>query len=159
MELTRIQLDKEIKYDDCNLLEIIEGIKASLMSTIYEKKAVIETKLEVANVKYPLPYLESIMYNLLSNALKYSSAERQPIITVSSVVASGKVKITVKDNGIGIDLQKHGHDMFKLNKIFHEGYESQGVGLYLTKTQIENLGGTIEVVSEVHLGTAFIVTI
>ncbi|NDC40612.1 MAG: PAS domain S-box protein [Chitinophagia bacterium] len=159
MELTRIKLDNSIKYDDCNLEDMVADVKGMLLSAIYEKKAVVKVLLEVKQLSYPKIYLESILYNLFSNAIKYSSTERTPEIEISSALIDGRVRITIKDNGIGIDLVKYGGEMFKPNKIFHEGYESKGVGLYLTKTQVENLGGKIEVSSTVNEGTTFVVTL
>jgi sensor histidine kinase regulating citrate/malate metabolism len=59
------------------------------------------------------------------------------------------------DNGLGIDLGRHGQNMFKLNNVFHKGYDSKGVGLFMTKTQIETFGGKITVESEPNVGTKF----
>ena len=69
------------------------------------------------------------------------------------------VILTFKDNGLGIDLVKHGKNMFKLNQIFHSGYDSKGVGLFMTKTQIETFGGKIAVESEPNVGSIFTIKI
>jgi signal transduction histidine kinase len=66
--------------------------------------------------------------------------------------------MTVRDNGLGIDLKKHGHNIFGLHKTFHPNPEAKGIGLFLTKTQVENMGGTIVVESEVGRGTVFTIT-
>jgi signal transduction histidine kinase len=68
---------------------------------------------------------------------------------------NNQVLLSISDNGIGIDLKKHGKEIFKYRKIFHRGYQSNGVGLFLTKTQVETYGGNIEVVSEPGKGTTF----
>jgi signal transduction histidine kinase len=130
-----------------------------LLSTIFQKRITIKTNFEVKTIKYPRVYFESILYNLLSNAIKYSSTERPPEIFVETVSNNNQVQLKVKDNGIGIDLDKHRDSIFKLNKTFHEGFDSKGVGLFITKTQIETLGGSIMVNSEVNKGTEFIVTL
>ncbi|HEX3384884.1 MAG TPA: ATP-binding protein, partial [Mucilaginibacter sp.] len=70
-----------------------------------------------------------------------------------------KTLITFEDNGIGIDMEKNGKDMFKFSKVFHKGYDSKGVGLYITKNQIEACGGTITVESQPDVGTQFSITI
>ena len=62
------------------------------------------------------------------------------------------------DNGLGIDLNKNGHNMFKIGKVFHKTQNSKGYGLFMTKTQIEAMGGSIEVESEPDKGTTFIIT-
>ncbi len=78
-----------------------------------------------------------------------------PQITIMTARNKNAVVLMVKDNGIGIDLEKHGEKMFKLNQVFHSGYDSKGVGLYMTKTQIESLGGRITVESAPGRGSAF----
>lgn len=104
-------------------------------------------------------YLESIILNLASNALKYSHPDRQPVIIINATATHESVKITLEDNGLGIDLEKYGNDIFGLYKTFHKNTNSEGIGLYLTKNQIEALGGVIEVESTVDEGTKFIITI
>jgi signal transduction histidine kinase len=126
---------------------------------IYEKHAVFNLDIEIKTISYPKAYLENILYNLISNALKYSRSEIPPEITISTTMHEGKVQISVKDNGLGIDLEKYGDRVFKLNQVFHEGFDSKGVGLYLTKTQVESLGGKIELKSVLNEGSEFIVTI
>ena len=104
-------------------------------------------------------YLESIILNLSSNALKYSHPDRQPIINIDALVTPTSITITLEDNGIGIDLKKYGSDIFGLYKTFHNNINSEGIGLYLTKNQIEALGGEITVESTPDVGTKFIITI
>lgn len=91
--------------------------------------------------------------------LKYSAKDKQPKIEISTVAEDHRVLLSVKDNGIGIDLERFGHKMFKLNQVFHRGYDSKGVGLFLTKAQIEAIGGTITVNSKVGEGTEFVVVL
>ncbi len=159
MEITKIKLDKEIPYDDCNLSEIVNDITTQLYSAVFEKHAKISLNLEVTCVKYPKAYLENILYNFISNSLKYCRNDVPPEITISTVMNNDKVQVSVKDNGLGIDMTKYADKIFKLNAVFHQGYDSKGVGLYITKTQVESLGGKIEVKSKVNEGTEFIVTL
>jgi PAS domain S-box-containing protein len=158
MKITEIKLNKEIAYDECNIAEMIRTITNQLNGIIFEKKARITSDLEIKWVHYPKVYLENILYNLISNALKYSRPGKVPEIQISAKVQNGRIRIVVKDNGLGIDLKKHGDKVFKLNQVFHAGYDSKGVGLYLTKTQVESLGGSIEVSSKPNEGCEFIVT-
>ena len=104
-------------------------------------------------------YLESIILNLSSNALKYSHPDRQPIIIINAMATATGIKITVEDNGLGFDLETYGNDIFGLYKTFHHNSNAEGIGLYLTKNQIEALGGEIAVESTVDVGTKFIITI
>ena len=67
--------------------------------------------------------------------------------------------LSVKDNGLGLNLEKYGKKLFKLNQIFHPGHDSKGVGLFITKAQIESFGGSIRVESQENVGAEFIVTL
>ncbi|CAN1567181.1 PAS domain [Flavobacteriaceae bacterium] len=100
-------------------------------------------------------YMESIMLNLVTNAIKYSDPEKEPKIVFTSEINDEYVVLNVKDNGLGIDLEKHKDSIFGLYKTFHKNNDARGVGLYLTKNQIENMGGKIEVESVLHFGTTF----
>lgn len=105
-------------------------------------------------------YLNSIFTNLISNAIKYCSPERPLTITVESREdESGYVKIRFSDNGIGIDLRRHKDKVFGLYQRFNDGIVGQGVGLFITKSQIEATGGKIVVESEPGVGTTFIITL
>lgn len=105
------------------------------------------------------PTLSSIVYNLLSNALKYLSPERPGSIHVATRETPEAFQITVQDNGLGIDLVRQGDNLFKLYKRFHSHTEGKGIGLYLVKMQTEILGGTIEVASEPDQFTRFSVVL
>ena len=159
MEIAEIKLNKEIAYNDCDLEAIISNITAQLHSTIFEKQAVITTDLAVKHINYPKAYLANIVYNLVSNSLKYTRKSVAPEVHISSEMRNHKVVISVKDNGLGIDLKRYSEKVFKLNQVFHHGFDSKGIGLYITKTQVESLGGTIEVKSELNNGCEFIVTL
>ena len=146
---------KPLRFNDyvnkvINLLEL----------DIVEKKVIIINNVSDKLMLYSNEtYLESIILNLSSNALKYSHPERQPIITIDAMPTPSGIKITLQDNGLGIDLDKYGHDLFGLYKTFHHNINAEGIGLYLTKNQIEALGGQISVESTVNVGTKFIITI
>jgi signal transduction histidine kinase len=97
------------------------------------------------------------MLNLLSNAMKYRSPKRIPVIHFQTADINGEITMKVSDNGLGIDLKKHGNSLFGLNKTFHDHAEAKGVGLYITKKQIEAMGGYISAESKVEKGTTFTV--
>lgn len=158
MEMMYIKRNKDITYDHCDIPEIISHITTQLQGSIYEKHIQINLSLAVTSIEYPRVYLESILYNLISNALKYSAPSRTPEITIATSTIDDHTVLSVKDNGLGIDLNKYEHKVFQLNQVFHPGPDSKGVGLFITKTQIESLGGTIIVKSEPDKGSEFIVT-
>ena len=159
MDVVQISMNKTIPYEECDAKKIVYDILHQLNSIIFEKNASIKGNIAITNIRYPKVFLESIFYNLISNALKYSSKERKPEIIVSTYSVDDRVLISVKDNGLGINLEKYGGKLFKLNQTFHSGYDSKGVGLFITKAQIESFGGNIKVKSKEEEGTEFIVTL
>ncbi len=100
-------------------------------------------------------YIESILVNLLTNAIKYKHPDRDPIIELNCYKKNKEIVLTIADNGIGIDLEKYGEDLFGMYKTFHENDDANGIGLYTTKYQVETMGGHIEVESEEGLGSKF----
>lgn len=158
MEIIEVKMNKAIKFEQCNLNEIIQKIKNQLHGIIVRQNAEIIQSLEVKHVMYPGIYLESILFNLINNSLKYSKPEVSPVITISTYkIKNGDIVLEVQDNGLGINLSKYGNQIFKLHKVFHPGYDSKGVGLFMTKNQIETFGGTIDVESTEGVGTKFII--
>ncbi|MEO6630761.1 MAG: HAMP domain-containing sensor histidine kinase, partial [Mucilaginibacter sp.] len=155
MKVLEVRTNSTLPYDNCDLAEIVAGVEAMLTGQIISKNAKIHTTFEAPTLKFPKIYLESIFYNMISNSLKYSKADIPPEITITSRAVNDKVILTFKDNGLGIDLAQHGDNMFKLNKIFHKGFDSKGVGLFMTKIQIETFGGSINVESKPNVGTTF----
>ncbi len=104
-------------------------------------------------------FIDSILYNLISNAIKYKSVERDLKINIDITRILGSIQIEFKDNGIGIDMQKYGDSLFGLYKRFHPKIEGKGIGLHMTKNQVESFGGNIRVESKVNDGTIFFITI
>ena len=105
-------------------------------------------------------FIQSIFYNLISNAIKYRSIDRTCNIHIKTIKEEGNLIIKFADNGIGIDLAKHGTKIFGIYKRFHKNVASgTGVGLHLIKEQIETLGGTISVESTPGIGTEFTITL
>ncbi|HMG93866.1 MAG TPA: ATP-binding protein, partial [Chryseolinea sp.] len=101
------------------------------------------------------PLLNSIIYNLVSNAIKYRSHDRDLHVSIRTSEDPDYWVLQVADNGLGIDMALYGKDLFKMYKRFHENHEGKGLGLYLVKLQVESLDGFIEVTSEVDIGTTF----
>lgn len=100
-------------------------------------------------------YLYSIFYNLITNSIKYKQPAISPVIQIKTVLAGNKVEIIFRDNGLGMDIEKKGDQLFKLYKRFHFHTEGKGMGLFMVKTQVETLGGNISVKSEINKGTEF----
>jgi PAS domain S-box-containing protein len=159
MEILEIRMNQSIEYADCNFNEVTKKISAMLQGEILRTKATIITNFDQPSIKFPKVYLESVFYNMVSNSLKYKRTDKPVTMQISSVEENGKVKLTFADNGLGINLERHGKQMFKLNKVFHQGYDSKGVGLFITKNQLEAHGGSIKVDSKPGTGCIFTVHI
>ncbi len=101
------------------------------------------------------PILNSILYNMVSNAIKYKSPQRPLQLSLKTYKENNFIVLEIKDNGIGMNLESYGGEVFGLYKRFHAHIEGRGIGLYLVKSQIESLGGKIEVKSRLNVGTAF----
>jgi len=157
-EVLKIKYAGHIEKEEVALEKIFDKVKRLLLLQINEINAVVTFDFTQAPILfYPPIYIESILLNLLSNALKYHSLDRKPAIHFASWMEQGVIKMKVTDNGLGIDLVRHGHQIFKLRKTFHTHVESRGVGLFMIRNQIEAMGGEINISSEVNVGTTFLI--
>jgi len=106
-------------------------------------------------IKHLPAYLESILLNMLTNAIKYRDPQRNLCISIRAEEKETMVLLQIADNGLGIDLNLHGNKVFGMYKTFHSHEEARGIGLYITRNQIEAMGGQIALESEVGKGTTF----
>jgi signal transduction histidine kinase len=154
-----VQSNAEIKEKlvPVNLLETIINVQQNLAMLFEEQHVNCNIKvLKEHNILAIPAYLESVFLNLCTNSIKYRYKERPPKIEIRSSKIGDRIHVVFKDNGRGINLLKHGNYIFGMHKTFHRNKDANGVGLYITKNQIEAMGGTISVTSEVHVGTTFI---
>ena len=158
VEAIRIKQDLDVKSEYIYLNDSLDKALDVLESQISAAHATIDVDFdEVPKVYFPPNYLYSIFYNLLSNALKYHSPLRDPVIKIKSLKQDGKVLLTIADNGLGVDLKKHKDNFFKAGKVFHRHPNAKGFGLYINKIQVEAMGGKIWVESKPNLGTTFFI--
>ncbi len=156
IESVKIQEDVNIRHGPVVFDVIFDKTAAILEGQILESKAVVTSNFSKAPaIEYPKLYLESIMLNLLSNSIRYRSPDRILKIHFCTEINTNEVTLIATDNGLGIDLKKYGHKLFGLSNTFHKHSDSKGVGLFMTKTQIEAVGGSITVESEVDKGATF----
>jgi signal transduction histidine kinase len=157
-EIVTIQstINKELK--PVHFDTILESVKASINQRIVQTKTTIYTEFsEVEEVDYVPEYLKSILLNLITNALKFKHPERDPEINIFTYKEDGITYLAVKDNGIGMDLEKYGEKIFKMYTTLNTTVNSQGLGLFLIKSQVESLGGNITVESKLGKFTKFTV--
>ena len=154
-----IRRDKFHATEKVSLETEVNLITQSLNVFITEKDVTIRPNFEADEIISIKAYVNSILYNLISNAIQYRSPERSPVINISSYRKDDFVVIEVSDNGLGIDLDRFSGDLFKLYKRFHTHVEGKGLGLYLVKQQVEKMNGRIEVASAPGEWTRFSVFI
>ena len=155
-EVLKIKQNRDIEHQHIRFAEAIENVKKMLTGKIMELSATITCHFEKAPAVYfPTIYLESILLNLLSNSLKYNNPAKPLLLNLSSEETDQSIVLKVSDNGLGINLEKYGHQIFKMRKTFHYHPEARGIGLFLVKNQVEAMGGSISVISEENKGTTF----
>lgn len=154
-----IKDNPSIQKEEVFLSEVFESVFSQLNYLIDMYQPILKINLE----KKSLPdinkaYLESIILNLLTNAIKYRNPAKKLKISIATKETENGTILTVKDNGIGIDIERNRDKIFGLYQRFHNYPDSKGLGLYLVKSQVETMGGTIEVESEINIGTKFTLT-
>ncbi len=133
----------------------IDDIWLILDANIKQCNGILLPNIEAPLVYGVRSYFHSIIYNLISNAIKYKHPNRDCLIRVTTKIKENKCVIVIQDNGIGIDLSKHSDNMFGMYKRFHDHLEGKGLGLFLAKQQVEAMKGTISVESELSVGSRF----
>ncbi|WP_177169160.1 PAS domain S-box protein [Flavobacterium terrigena] len=153
-----LKVKREIseKKETVKFSDLVNNIKTSIVNLIEKEEVTFITDFNaVEEMETIKSYLHSIFYNLISNSIKYRRPDVAPVIEIKTALVEDKLEITYKDNGLGIDLEKKGDQVFGLYKRFHTHAEGKGMGLYMVKTQVETLGGTISLESEINKGTEF----
>jgi PAS domain S-box-containing protein len=153
-----VKIKNEISQDitKLSLSKLIAKTEHSLSQQINDTLAVIEIDLNgIEHIEASKTYMESIILNLTSNALKYSQKNVPPQIRISASQDETSLILKVEDNGLGIDMELYGSKLFGLRKTFHKNKDSRGVGLFITKAQVEAMQGTIYADSEPGKGATF----
>nr|WP_315147766.1 PAS domain-containing protein [uncultured Flavobacterium sp.] len=148
-----------IQKENVTINEVVEHVFSQLKFQIEQSKPILKLNFDEADTIYTnKAYLESILINLLTNSIKYKSETKKLKISITIKKINNSTILKFKDNGIGIDLKRNSEHIFGLYQRFHDYPDSKGLGLYLVKSQIESLGGTISIESEVNKGTEFTLT-
>mgnify|MGYP006200276671 FL=1 len=118
VESIQITQDTEIPYEEIELESFTNNIIDSLQGEINKTQAIIKMDFSQApKLCYPINYMRSILQNLISNSLKYSSPERRPIIKINSQIKNNSVIISISDNGLGLDLNKHSENLLQVTRV------------------------------------------
>ena len=158
VESLQVRQDSEIQSINIDLKECMEKILISYDAQIRAFNATIVMDFnDVPVLYYPPKYIDSILTNLISNALKYKSPDRNLIVEIKTIKIDKHIILSVKDNGLGIDLERHKDSIFKIRKVFHVHPDAKGFGLFMTKTQVDAMGGEIWVESTPEVGSTFFI--
>lgn len=155
-EVININTNIDLVTKPLNLNQYILNTETLLCEQIQLHEVTIVSDIpEDLDINYNPAYLESILYNLISNAIRYRHPQRKPIIAIKWYKEKETNIIEIEDNGIGIDLKRNGDKIFGMYKTFTVNPDSRGIGLFITRNQIEAMGGHITVESEPNKGTTF----
>lgn len=155
-EVVTIQTSINKSKSLVNFNDTLNQVKTSINNILISKNATILSDFsKLESIQYIPAYLESIVLNLITNAIKYKHPMRDPIINIRTYIENSKSIMEISDNGIGIDLDKFGNKIFGMYSTFHYNKDAVGIGLFITKNQIEALNGKISVNSKVDIGTSF----
>lgn len=155
-EIVSVQTNVKVEKQPLVLAKFIKKTLDVLSGEINSKQAKVETNVSPdVVINYNPAYMESILLNFISNAIKYSSPNRQPEISINYVSGDAQAVLEIKDNGMGIDLTKNEKLIFGMYNTFHGNEDALGIGLFITKNQVEAMGGKIWVESAVDQGSSF----
>lgn len=155
-DIVSVQNSIEISIKSLSLDSFLRKVLSIMRMQIEEKKAIINNNVpSQILVLFNAAYLESILMNLITNAIRYAEPSRTPVIDVDFFIENNKKVLTISDNGVGIDLEKYGSVLFDIYKTFHSTIKGTGLGLHMVKNQIDSMGGKLEVTSTVGKGSCF----
>jgi signal transduction histidine kinase len=159
LKIVQVQTDTKTEKAQVSFEQAFDSVMKVLSADILKTESLIDADFSICrSVEYVPAYLESIMLNLISNAIKYRYPERQAVIKIRSSIENERPVLKISDNGLGIDLTHNAQKIFNLYQTFHNHPEAKGIGLYITKNQIESMDGKIEVESAAGEGTTFKIT-
>lgn len=154
-DVAKIQRQAGEDVASINLAEVVNEVQLDFEPEIKGVNARIETNIDPdIFIHFSSKNVRSIIYNLLSNALKYKAPDRQPFIEITAWHTNDHVVLSVADNGLGFEKAEESK-IFSMFKRLHDHVEGTGVGLYIVKRIVENAGGAISVESEVGVGSTF----
>lgn len=160
-EVVQVKLEADKKLKSIPLNPLVDKVLTDIQAVIDENRVHVHISIpKNIEVKGVLAYLESIVLNLVTNAIKYKDQSKEKaLVSISATEDNETVVLQVEDNGLGIDLDKYGEKLFGMYKTFHGNEDARGIGLFITKNQVESMGGKIVVESQPTVGTIFKVTL
>lgn len=155
-EVIAINTNVRMEKKEVRLHRAVHAAQQHLSEFLKSHNAKVFNEIPPEAVMRAIPtYLDSILINFITNGVKYRHPERVPEVRLSYEKSGGQDVLVISDNGLGIDLKKYGDKLFGMYKTFHNHPEARGIGLYITKNQVEAMNGRIQTSSTVGEGTIF----
>ncbi|MFT4525148.1 MAG: PAS domain S-box-containing protein [Bacteroidia bacterium] len=150
----------DIRAERASISKTVVQVTAAL-SEIIRSNGVQVTKKIISkdDIRISSTHLHSVLQNLILNAIKYRDPEKKAWVKMETHSKDGATIIEVSDNGLGFDQERIGDRVFDVFKRYHDHVPGKGIGLYLVRSIVESYNGTIEVVSELKIGSKFVITI
>ncbi|UYZ64467.1 PAS domain-containing sensor histidine kinase [Hymenobacter weizhouensis] len=157
-DVSRLQKEYNPPLAQVALAAVIEEVRLDLTPLLLATQARLEVDVPAdCRLIFSEKNLRSVVYNLLSNALKYRHPDRVPRVHIRCRAEAGYQVLQVQDNGLGLDLAHGQEQLFQLFQRLHTHVEGTGIGLYMVKRMVENAGGHITVQSQLGQGSTFAV--
>ena len=158
--VVRIQQNTGVEKKQFSLKEVIKDTKQILAADITSSNILIEEDIaDNDQMEFNKTYMESVVLNLITNAIKYRDPnKKQPLLTISYRYKGNQHELSFEDNGLGMDLNLYGSRLFGMYQTFHKHPQAKGLGLFITRSQVEAMGGEIRATSTPGVGTKFTIT-
>ena len=159
VEVVQIRKDVNVEKEKLLFAERLQKVMDVLLVDIETSNIRITYDFdEEPVIEYSRVYLDSILQNFITNAIRYRSSEHTPAVHLQTWRENDNIMMSVEDNGVGIDMERFGNKLFGFRNTFHKNKDAKGIGLFITKTQVEAMGGSIRAESHPGEGTKFIIT-
>jgi PAS domain S-box-containing protein len=156
-DISKLQKEAGQALEAIELAGIIRDVRLDLEPLVQQTGGTIEVDIsECPRIAFSEKNLRSVVFNLLSNALKYRHPSRPPQVQLRAYCEDNFAVLAVADNGLGLDPNGQSK-LFGMFQRLHDHVEGSGIGLYMVKKMVENAGGHITVQSEIGTGTVFAV--
>ncbi|WP_422349460.1 sensor histidine kinase [Flagellimonas sp.] len=158
-EVIKIQGDHNQKSQWVSIKTTLDNVLQSINAHIAEIQPSIEIAIPKDLKVYGISaYITSIFLNLLTNSLKYRDPKKKLIIKIKAKAKADQTVISFQDNGKGINLEKHGSNLFGMYKTFHGNKDAKGIGLFISKNQMDAMNAQISAQSKEGHGATFTLT-
>ncbi|RAJ06171.1 PAS domain-containing sensor histidine kinase [Arenibacter echinorum] len=155
-DIVAINTESNIIKKEVNFNKKLNTVLKQVNNQLNKAKATVISEVsDDVNINVVPSYLKNILTNIITNALKYKKPDVDPIIKLSVNYVQNYTVISIEDNGVGLDLKKYGSKLFGMYKTFHGNSDAKGLGLYITKNQIEAMHGKISATSQIGIGSTF----